>query len=172
MGLIIVCDTISSFVCKKSNSKILAREMKTIRVNLWLQVRAPLLSSFCQNEMYILQGNGYHNSSDIMMSLWIVLFSVISNTELYRCHARMGGRYRCADTSPTLTVCLWFLRTALRVVRGTQRIPNCTRWLLLSNWRVTLVLGLGVTGALRRQCDESIALCEVATPEYPPNELK
>jgi hypothetical protein len=35
-----------------------------------------------------------------------------------------GERYRWADTSPTLTDCLRFLRTALGVVRGTQRIPN------------------------------------------------
>jgi hypothetical protein len=48
---------------------------------------------------------------------------------------------------PTLTDCLWFLRTALGVVCGTQRFPNCTRWFLLSDWRVTSVLGLGVTGA-------------------------
>jgi hypothetical protein len=58
-----------------------------------------------------------------------------------------GGRYQCADTSPTLTDCLWFLCTALGVVRGTQRIPNCTRWFLLSDWRVASVLGPGVTGA-------------------------
>jgi hypothetical protein len=57
------------------------------------------------------------------------------------------GRYRCADTSPILTDCLWFLRTALRVVRGTQRIPICMRWFLLSDSRVASVLGPDVTGA-------------------------
>jgi hypothetical protein len=31
---------------------------------------------------------------------------------------------------------LWFLCTALGVVRGTQRIANCMRWFLLSDWCV------------------------------------
>jgi hypothetical protein len=43
----------------------------------------------------------------------------------------MGGG---VSTSPTLTDCLWFLCTALGVVRGTQRIPNCKRCFLLSDW--------------------------------------
>jgi hypothetical protein len=40
------------------------------------------------------------------------------------------------DTSPTLTDCFWVLRTALGVVRGTQRFPNYTQWKLLSHSRV------------------------------------
>jgi hypothetical protein len=68
--------------------------------------------------------------------------------------------------SPCLvTDCLWFLCTALGVVRGTQQFPNYTRWMLLSHWRVTSVLGLGVTGAcdVVSVTDEFIALCEVTT---------
>jgi hypothetical protein len=65
---------------------------------------------------------------------------------------RIVSHFKYADTSPTLTDCLWFLRTTLGVVRGTQRIPNCTRWFLLSDWRVASVLGLDVTGA----CDVSV----------------
>jgi hypothetical protein len=63
-------------------------------------------------------------------------------TETQVSYKDLWGRYRCADTSPTLTDCLWFLRTALGVVRGTQWIPNCTRWFLLSNWRVASFLDL------------------------------
>jgi hypothetical protein len=46
------------------------------------------------------------------------------------------------DTTPTLTDCLWFLITALGVVRITT-----VYHLLLSHWRVASVLGHGVTEA-------------------------
>jgi hypothetical protein len=79
-----------------------------------------------------------------------------------------GGRYRWVDTSLTLTDCLWVLRTALGVVRGTQRIPNCTQWFLLSDWRVASVLGPGVTWACDVVSVMSPAPCARLSQEFSP----
>jgi hypothetical protein len=54
-------------------------------------------------------------------------------------HFSLMGRYRWADTSPTLTDCLWFMQW---LFVGTQRTPNWTRRMVLSHWRVDAFLDL------------------------------
>jgi hypothetical protein len=61
---------------------------------------------------------------------------------MYILYYPIGGGIDGVDTAPTLTDCLWLLRTALKVVLRTQRIRNCTRWFLLSDSRVASFLDL------------------------------
>jgi hypothetical protein len=76
-----------------------------------------------------------------IMGLCILLrvLSRIGSKTILRNEYSYGGRYRCADTSPTLTDCLWFLHW---LFVGTQRTMNCTRRMLLFNWRVASFLDL------------------------------
>jgi hypothetical protein len=53
-----------------------------------------------------------------------------------------GGGINAADTSPTSLIVRLWIYTAHWVVRGTQRITNCTRWFLLSDSRVAAFLEL------------------------------
>jgi hypothetical protein len=69
------------------------------------------------------------------------------------------------DTSPTLTDCLCFLRTALGVARGTQW--DSQLHVMISIVRLASCFGSWTwrhLGLQRCQCDESSALCVVATP--------
>jgi hypothetical protein len=66
---------------------------------------------------------------------------------------------------PILKDCFWFLRTALGFICGTQRIPPLHA--MISTVRLARSFGSWTWRhwSLRRcQCDETIALCEVATP--------
>jgi hypothetical protein len=106
----------------------------------------------------------------------------ITSSSLSRWGHQYGGRYRCADTSPTLTDCLWFLHW---LFVGTQRTRNCTRRMLLSHWRVASFLDLASLSLRRCQCDAtepsvarvqsvgagSVAWCETTTMWEDPTNL-